>query len=331
MARVPAEKVAAMMHGSRCGHCAAMFPASRSQVLHHFYDGLELFCSHACRMAARPTVARVLPRYTCRGCGGDFGSKATKAFCTQKCYMGSPQFRAMMLANAAKGAAASSGPPLTGEHRPCPHCAKPIYIKKHELRAGHGRRYCSKRCYRAYMAARFDRWIASPEGMALPQCYDEFLDRAELQCIVGDCAWVGHGLTQHVNAMHGLPRDEFKRAAGFALKTGVVSAVMAKALSGRRLAGVAIDPPAAFPVLRAGRAPNVVTGYRSLEGKEHHAKARALLATEPGPVRPCKVCGREFQQRTLCGLQLYCTTRCRSVWYSIGKRAKLGPLDLRVR
>ena len=83
------------------------------------------------------------------------------------------------------------------------------------------------------MAKRFDRWIANPQTLALPQAYDEFLTGEELPCLVEGCNWRGQWLSLHMNYTHGVPADEFKRAAGFNLKSGIISGPMREALAQR--------------------------------------------------------------------------------------------------
>jgi len=60
--------------------------------------------------------------------------------------------------------------------------------------------------------------------------------------------------------------------------------------------------------------------YRSLEGKEHVMKAKALLGC--GPERVCVGCGKVFRQSTPMGRALYCTRECRNKTYS--EKAKLS-------
>lgn len=43
---------------------------------------------------------------------------------------------------------------------------------------------CGSRCYRLFMAGRFDRWIVNPQTISLPQNYDEFLVKKELPCLI---------------------------------------------------------------------------------------------------------------------------------------------------
>jgi hypothetical protein len=171
------------------------------------------------------------------------------------------------------------------------------------------------------MAKRFDRYIASPEAVALPQNYDEFLLNEELPCLVEGCSWQGRGLGLHVNLAHGITAADFKRICGFNKGTGLIPPDMAKLLSERALTGVALlnnytPNPHAHP-----------KGYSlSLEGKEHYNKTQALIrATEKGPMRICCGCGTEFQQSTPFGHAKFCTKTCRrSAYFRRYKERKIS-------
>lgn len=207
---------------------------------------------------------------------------------------------------------------------PCLECGTEFY-QKPPSKGRQARKFCSTTCYRAYLAKRFDRWIANPEGMALPQCYDEFLDREELACVVEGCYWKGRHLTLHMNQAHGVKADEFKRAAGFNLSTGVIAKPLAVALREREIIGVAagMDDASRAAVLALAQeaiAENPIR-YRSLEGREHAKKARALLLLCAGPERTCAGCSRKFRQRTPMGKALYCSRECRDSAYAEQRRA----------
>ena len=58
------------------------------------------------------------------------------------------------------------------------------------------KKFCSKDCRRLHYAERFDRWVANPETLALPQCYDEFLMQEELPCLIDGCEWKGKHLAR---------------------------------------------------------------------------------------------------------------------------------------
>jgi endogenous inhibitor of DNA gyrase (YacG/DUF329 family) len=230
----------------------------------------------------------------------------------------SPESRAKQAQTARDNAKLKIGPDIK-HYLPCIECGKDTYQKPSTPR-----KFCSKPCYRSYMAKRFDRWIANPEGMALPQCYDEFLDREELTCIVEGCGWQGRHLSVHVNQAHGIRAQEFKRAAGFNLNTGLVSKPLAQLLSERPNQGVALSNPDhkenqkhAVKVAQEGMR------YYSMEAKEHQCKAHSLLV--PGPIRNCRGCGIEFRQNTQFGRAVYCSKDCRKVHYSAIAKANSKP------
>ncbi len=167
------------------------------------------------------------------------------------------------------------------------------------------------------MAKRFDRWIANPQTMALPQCYDEFMTVDELPCLIEGCGWVGRHLGTHVQLAHGILADDFKRAAGFNLSTGLVGAELHKLL-----VEINTGKGDRERVIAAGEISNRhgLRGYYSSEASEHHAKARALAGN--GPQRTCRGCGAIFQQSTPFGLAKYCTIECRERTYKKQRSAK---------
>ena len=161
------------------------------------------------------------------------------------------------------------------------------------------------------MAKRFDRWIANPQSLALPQAYDEFLNSEELPCLVEGCNWRGHWLSLHMNYAHGVPADEFKRAAGFNLHSGIISAPMRESLAHRPQS---LSPGHGEYLGGASERLHVQT-YQSLEGREHRHKALAILLAQHGPTRTCKGCGQAFTQSTPQGRALFCSRPCRNEWY----------------
>lgn len=320
-----------------CGHCRAKFSGSDSQARKVKYEMRVVYCSRACRMAATSMMAQERaikqgkkPRKgvlagPCKACGKMFQSRIDKMYCTLDCYTKSDQFRDMaskhwVLSDETR--AKISATLKKGVDVPCLECGEDFYQKKPSK--GHSaRKFCSTTCYRAYLAKRFDRWVANPEGMALPQCYDEFLDSEELACVVDGCDWNGKHLTMHVNQAHGIKADDFKRATGFNLSTGVIARPLAVALRERSVVGVAacVDDTcrsAARTLAREAIAANPIR-YRSLEGREHAKKARSMLG--PGPQRTCIGCGMVFQQSTPMGRALYCSRDCRDAAYASQRRS----------
>lgn len=320
-----------------CGHCAAIFQGSDSQAWKVKYEQRTVYCSDTCRGAALGKKAQeqavrdgkqlrkgVLAG-PCKTCGKMFESRIDKMFCSMDCYIKSDQFREMQSkywAPSEEVKARISAKLKKGEDVPCMECGTEFYQKR-PSKGKPARKFCNTTCYRAYLAKRFDRWVANPESMALPQCYDEFLDREELACVVEGCEWKGNHLTLHMNQAHGVMADEFKRAMGFNLSTGVISKPLAEALRERIVVGVAAgmddSARAAALVLSQEAIANNPIRYRSLEGLEHAKKSRAMLG--PGPFRTCCGCGKAFQQSTPMGKALYCSPECRDNAYATQRRA----------
>lgn len=304
-----------------CGHCAAIFKGSDSQAWKVKYEKKVVYCSTTCRHAAmRNKLSTPIPnRGPCKTCGKEFFSRTAKIYCSLDCYVKSDQFKAHTQDMREKALAPEVRRKMAetrkhGEVVHCLECNKEVYQKRSRKR-----KFCSTSCYRSYLAKRFDRWVANPEGMALPQCYDEFLDRDVLPCVVEGCDWKGRHLTLHVNQVHGIRQDEFKRAAGFNLSTGVISRPLAQLLQQRPTQGVARAPvsPEVLELARAAlrRAP---MKYKSAEGREHAKKARVIAG--PGPERVCMGCGLVFRQTSPFGRALYCSIECRDSAYAERRR-----------
>jgi len=257
----------------------------------------------------------------CLGCGIEFESNRPKKFCTLKCYLGSDVLkeRARSQAAAATSAAVEK---LTGSPNAIPvdveclECGKKWKVKPSLAT----RRFCSKAHYRDYMAKRFDRWIASPQKIALPQAYDEFMLQDEFTCLVDGCDWAGKNLSNHMNFTHGMTAAEFKKAAGFALGTGLVTRDVSKTMSDIANARDAISSARAVLRFVQKRGPSC-GGYVSLEAREHGAKSRRVtLETSTGPDRVCKGCAQTFTQSGVFGRALFCTIACREAWYAARNR-----------
>lgn len=330
MAKFMNAELIAIRDNLECGHCNAIFKGSDSQAWKVKYEKRTVFCSVTCRSAA--TRKRLTKPKTERGpcptCGKTFCSRTAKVYCSIDCYVKSKQFREMQSQHWSPSDDVKRKISETlkkGENVPCLECGEEFY-QKPASKSRPAKKFCGTGCYRAFMAKRFDRWVANPEGMALPQCYDEFLDREELSCIVDGCDWRGKHLTLHVNQTHGVRSVEFKRAAGFNISTGVISKPLAKALRERETVGIALTPEN-NGLMRAheAQAENPIR-YKSLEGREHARKARAIAG--PGPLRACKGCGKQFRQSTASGRALYCSIECRKTSYARQSRENA---KLRVR
>lgn len=292
-----------------CAHCAVKFTGTKRQVCAVKYESKPVYCSTACRSTALASKFRKpKPAYgPCPTCGKRFESRRPKTFCSLSCYMDSPRFeevRDEARAKAGIGRAEREGAFRADNTLACLGCGEDFYAPP-----ARKKKFCKHSCYRSYMADRFDRWVASPERIALPQNFDEFLAQAELPCLVDGCGWTGHNLSQHMNYAHGIPADEFKRAAGFNITTGVISASLSDTLAASHASNGS--------ALRGRRPPedarDHMTGYKSLEGREHARKARLLASG--GPLRICVGCGEQFTQSTPFGRAKYCSRDCRSSHY----------------
>jgi hypothetical protein len=339
MVKLNAELIA-IRDSLRCGHCSSAFVGSDSQAWKVKYERRTVYCSTACRHAAlaKKFSTPVPERGPCPTCGQRFASRTAKTFCSLKCYVASPQFAeigavARVKASTRESIEKRAAIARKGVVAQCLDCGEEFYQKRASANRS-PKLFCGRPCYRAYFSKRFDRWIADPHGMQLPQNYDEFLDNEVLRCLVEGCNWRGKFLSTHVNYAHGVKAEEFKRAAGFNLSTGLVSKDVAQVMSERRLVGVAAS---------GGKFPNAQTvslaieaqqregyvRYQSVEGCEHKSKAMAMLAASVGPERICRQCQAQFTQPTPLGRQFYCSTKCRNSYYA--EQARGGPPKVRTR
>jgi len=208
----------------------------------------------------------------CPTCNQTFFSRRPKKFCGLRCYVNSSQFKEHSVGNFERINRSRVARGAPDEPLPCVHCGKPLPNRKVS------RKYCNQRCYRAFMAGRFDRWIANPQTLALPQAYDEFLSQSELPCLVEGCDWVGKQLSNHMNSAHGVRARDFKMLAGFNLTTGVVSAETAEALASRSHIHDA-------PGVRQPNTKGKQGTYKSLEGREHSLKSRSIADFSEANIR----------------------------------------------
>jgi hypothetical protein len=297
-------------HELTCDHCEATFIATVSQLKHRRYEQQRTaYCSRICQEAAASArLKQPTPVYgPCPTCGKRFESRVPKIYCSMKCYTSSRAFREMTRLAREKSKLTPRSPRRRGEERTCLECGVSFYVQP----AG-TKRFCSRQHYRAFMAKRFDRWIANPQSLALPQCYDEFLTSEELPCLVNGCNWRGHWLSLHMNFAHGVQADDFKRAAGFNLNSGIISAPMAESLAQRPQC---LSPGHGEHLIGHTDPGRRVRRYQSLEGREHRQKAMALALTMPGPPRVCKGCDKPFTQAHRSGRALFCSIPCRDEWY----------------
>ena len=304
----------------KCSACSKDFVPTPSQEKHKKYNETNSsYCSRECQSSqhnkhlAKPLCG------PCPTCGGMFKSRGTakKLFCDMKCYIASPGFKKMIAENCLNNAAKATGNPPEGytpTYKTCTECGTEFKCKPSK-----NSKYCSTMCYRKYMAKRFDRWIASPQKIALPQAFDEFLTSDVLPCLVEGCDWKGHHLSGHMNQTHGVTARNFKKLAGFNLGSGIVSAPLHAALCERDIVGVAIDGSRFHGYLSGVEQKR--TQYKSLEGKEHRAKTNSLKnETEEKPLRVCTGCGVEFRQSCHFGRKLFHSIECRDVYYKTHRK-----------
>ena len=251
-------------------------------------------------------------RGPCRTCGVTFRSFGARYFCSMACYTRSPEFKARAAANnERKTAMACARRGLQPNERTacvCIRCRMPFTVPCLKAR----RQFCGKDCRRRYYAERFDRWVADPQSIALPQCYDEFFTREVLTCPIAGCTWEGVRLGIHANIVHGLTAERLRELMGCNRGTGLCtsaeSAERSKVAKRIGLAAFGKHWPNGHKKPR---------GDLRLEAKEHALKARVLAAEEIAetPVRRiCVGCGVLFGQAKM-GYQKWCSRTCRNRFY----------------
>lgn len=293
----------------QCAWCEQEFSCLNGSQLGAARRGLKVFCSRQCLVANSNDKRPWLTRGPCRNCGRMFQSQSkAKQYCSMNCYVTSQDFCDRMRSyNYRKKV-----------ERACPQCGV-TFSNRH-------RKYCSDACRRRFFAERFDRFVANPEAIALPQCFDEFLMQDELPCLVVGCDWRGQFLGGHVNAAHGITAEKFKELCGFNDGTGLVAPALGELLSARTKTLIA-EGKISFDHLDLTKFKKGETNKRRplrLESKEHNLKARAIALADHVPTKslPCRQCGAEVAQPLL-GRMLYCNTQCRSKFY---QRKGIGQL-----
>lgn len=313
-----------------CGHCGTVFHGTVSQAKHVKYEGSIVYCSTVCRSAAMSRRAQdqairegKKPRKgvmagPCPVCNKMYESKnVDRKYCSQECYTKSDQFKKMLNENYKKGIKTQLPKWEEVTTVECPVCKENFRSRRSKYNKLGPQKFCSRLCYRKFKADLFDAWVANPQHIAMPQNYDEFMTQDELPCLVDGCDWKGRHLSMHLTHAHGIRAEDFKRAAGFNLSTGLVSPDLHQELCDREKVGVAVD--------RSKWNPNYGnqerSGYVSHERKEHQKKTRFLLKDKTGPDRTCKNCGKSFQQSTIFGRTLYCGVACRGEYYRNSEKA----------
>lgn len=284
--------------GIKCTFCERDLLHASAQQLSHAAIGNRVYCSMQCRNAFYNRNCGLTTQGPCPTCGRMFESRKAKKFCSMGCYTSSHEFKERLtLRNKA-------GRLPRGE---CLQCGKTCPRLRMKC--------CSRSCQRSFYASRFDRWVANPERIALPQCYDEFMSQNELPCLVDGCDWIGKFLGTHVNICHGISAKQFKELAGFNLGTGLVSSDLREQMSEKARKQIASGNFAGdTEIITEVRPPE--RAYRSLEGKEHGVKSRAVakITNPPRAPIPCVQCG-ELVAQPVMGKQLYCSPLCRSKNY----------------
>jgi transposase-like protein len=253
------------------------------------------------------------PAIVCEHCKKPFPSRyAGKKFCTLRCYVASDVWKHRVRARAEDqkrqarikaGLAPDEVPTIT-----CLNCGAEREVKVNFVK---DQKYCNQKCYREYMAGRFDRYVANPESLALPQNYDEILTKEELPCLIEGCGWSGVQLSQHMNFTHGIKKGDFKRMAGFNATTGVVTADYSQKLSeSKKGQGWGAEHMARLRSLVKNNPGPPNGADRRLEGREHAVKSLALMR-ESREYRDvtCKGCGVTFSTNAM--IKLFCSVRCR--------------------
>jgi len=290
-----------------CGWCEKQFSLMSRNQLSAMNQGKAIYCSEACRSQVQyeRKLSTIGP---CPECGKMFQSSQPKRFCSIECYAASPELAERL----AKYNDAKKLPPNV-----CPNCECEVTKKK--------RKFCNDICRREFFASRFDRWIASPQGLALPQCFDEFLTQESLPCLIAGCDWVGQKLGHHVNVVHGITAEKFKEIAGFNKSTGLTTPAVFLARSEMLKMKWEEGKLEQLRPFEPGHESVPHKSKLRLEGREHVKKARviAMLTMAANETTgKCRECG-ETMSLGLNGQRLYCSTKCRSVFYSKQRIAEL--------
>lgn len=305
-----------------CDLCKKPFLGSYKQVRRQRVGECRAYCSKECRTKAKSGLSmeaiksaltingKLAPlRGPCVKCGIMFHSVRIKEYCSLDCYYKSDKCKAIGRVSLHKATHAKYGDFPDTIKAVCLNCKQ----ERDEKWGRRNRKFCSKACQRKYYAARFDRWIANPESIALPQCYDEFLNNMTLPCLVSGCSWIGKHLSSHVNFVHGITANKFKELCGFNAGTGLVSMDVHESLSARAQQWTE-QPVNAFssPFSFAARKTDEIR----LEGKEHIKKARAMTcAAQPQHSVACVRCDKRFIHTAVGGRRFYCSRKCREHWY----------------
>lgn len=195
----------------------------------------------------------------CETCGQPITSKRPRRFCSVKCRANHPDFKAVAARNAKKAQAARKG---TGARRRCEQCGDMFACPPRRAK-----RFCTRACYRDYIADLFDRNI-EPDAEAMSN-FDEYFSQDELPCPIRGCNWKGEDLAHHALMAHGVKARALKDKCGFNIGTGLVGRSLAKRLSSRHRENGGFR--------HRGCGPKPGNGALRPEGQERFQKAMALI------------------------------------------------------
>ena len=296
-----------IIHELICSECGLAFKTDKRSQLAAYNAGRNVCCGDECRRNASNKWQRNYKPHLlgpCKTCGKMFRSRNKgKLYCSLPCYTGSDECRLRLRDS-------NEEKKLNNECRLCGQITKK------------SNKFCGDRCRRTYFRDRFDRFIANPEQIALPQNYDEFLTKEELPCLVDGCDWSGVRLGQHVNLAHGITADQMREIAGFNKTTGLAT-LSYKEKCSHKMKRMIEDGKISPGDIENCRGVLSHPEYRN-EAKEHQQKTIAMNAGKKVDrnVR-CRVCGKQVLQ-PLCGVAFYCSTICRTRYYTINKKAELN-------
>lgn len=247
-------------HVFSCAVCETAFESRDRNQLARSRKGMNVFCGEGCRDINEARMQRIRPGIhkcgPCPTCGIEFNSKTKgKRFCSIECYTSSEEMLSRLAEHNANKA----------KDWKCHHCGNDAPRK---------RKFCNDFCRRRFFSERFDRFIANPETIALPQNFDEFLNRDELPCLIEGCDWVGSGLSYHINFHHGIDPDKFREMVGFNATTALMGVAAREKRSEimRGLIEKGIIIPGSYPLKDCQRGGKPLR----LEGREHWKKSMAM-------------------------------------------------------
>lgn len=322
-------RVMAKLHNLNCPTCGSDFQHVKKTTKH---------CSRKCAARNPERVALTRSNFSpyneakkakadlnrngiCLHCKKEFYSKyGNKLFCSMGCYAQSDYMKRVRKERAeevkkqfrSKINPTNPDEPLT---KICLNCEKDFEVSFTLYKT---KKFCSRSCYREYLAARFDRWIANPETIALPQNYDEFLTKGVLPCLIEGCSWAGENLSVHVNHAHGIKAADFKKIAGFNKTSGLVTSELSRRL-GDALREITLqkmaDGTSQLIPFEKGDVSKRVRPEMTLEGREHVTKSIHLRRGVSSRTGICANCQKAYTSHKVGRFPKYCSIECRANYY----------------